>query len=69
MQTITPNGAGTTAGMLGFMFWAAECQGTRAACTTPEENNSCEGGMGAAAEHYNGGPKNFLFPMRPLPQE
>lgn len=68
VQTITPNGAGATHGMLGLMFWAAECQGTRAACTTPEENNSCEGGMGAAAAHYNGG-QNFLFPMKSLRQE
>src|SRR3954471_6855037 len=29
VQSAVPNGAGTTDGMLGFMFWAAECQGTR----------------------------------------
>ena len=29
MQTAAPNGAGHTSGMLGYMFWAAECQGTR----------------------------------------
>ena len=46
-QSVLPNGAGTTPGMLGYMFWAAECQGTRAACTTPP--NSCEGGVGAGA--------------------
>ena len=68
VQTITPNGAGTSHGMLGFMFWAAECQGTRAACTTPEDRNTCEGGMGAAADHYDGD-GSFLFPMRPLKQE
>jgi len=52
------------------MFWDAECQGTRAACTTPEDNNSCEGGMGAAAAYYNGDvDENFLFPMRRLKQE
>ena len=27
-QTVAPAGAGTTDGMLGLMFWAAECQGT-----------------------------------------
>jgi hypothetical protein len=54
--------------MLGFMFWAAECQGTRAACTTPEDNNSCEHGMGAAAAYYHGA-EGFLFPMQPLKQE
>jgi hypothetical protein len=53
VQTVAPNGAGTTYGMLGYMFWAAECQGTRSACTTPEDNNTCEGGMGEAADHYN----------------
>jgi len=47
VQSVLPNGAGTTPGMLGYMFWAAECQGTRAACTTPP--NSCEGGIGAGA--------------------
>jgi hypothetical protein len=39
--------------MLGYMFWAAECQGTRSACTTPEYNNSCEAGMGEAATFYD----------------
>lgn len=27
VETIPPNGAETTPGMLGFMFWAAACQG------------------------------------------
>jgi len=39
-----------TPGMLGFMFWAAECEGTRTECTTPP--NTCEGGMGEAATFY-----------------
>lgn len=43
-------GADTTPGMLGYMFWAAECQGSRAECTTPP--NSCEGGAGVGAETY-----------------
>ena len=64
VQTITPNGAGVSHGMLGFMFWAAECQGTRAECTTPDVNNSCEGGMGAAAAHYE-----IPIPMEPLRQQ
>lgn len=51
VQSVLPNGVGTTPGMLGYMFWAAECQGTRAVCTTPP--NSCEGGMGAAATYFN----------------
>jgi hypothetical protein len=53
VQTVIPNGAGTTPGMLGYMFWAAECQGTRTACTTPDYSNTCEGGMGEAAASYN----------------
>ncbi len=62
VQSVLPNGAGTTPGMLGYMFWAAECQGTRAVCTTPP--NTCEGGMGAAATYFN-----IPIPMPPLRQE
>lgn len=64
VQTVLPNGAGTSHGMLGYMFWAAECQGTRAACTIPAENNTCEGGMGMAATHYD-----IQIPMPPLRQD
>lgn len=53
VQTVIPNGAGTTPGMLGYMFWAAECEGTRTDCTTPDYNNTCEGGMGEAAASYD----------------
>ena len=63
VQTVLPKpGYGITPGMLGFMFWAAECQGTRAVCTTPP--NSCEGGMGVAATTFN-----IPIPMPPLRQE
>ena len=51
VQTVAPNGAGTTSGMLGYMFWAAECTSTRRVCTTPP--NSCEGGVGVGATTYN----------------
>jgi hypothetical protein len=61
VQTVTPNGAGTTAGMLGYMFWAAECQGTRTGCTTPP--NTCQGGVGAGAAFYS-----IPIPMTPLRQ-
>src|SRR6201987_607062 len=44
VQTVAPAGAGTTSGMLGYMFWAAECQGTHSVCTTPP--NTCQGGVG-----------------------
>jgi hypothetical protein len=67
VQTVLPNPNHTnaldlTAGMLGFMFWAAECEGTRTECTTPP--NSCEGGMGVAAAEYN-----IPIPMPPLRQQ
>jgi hypothetical protein len=61
VQSVLPNGAGTTAGMLGFMFWAAECQGTRSICTTPP--NSCQGGVGVGSASYN-----IPVPMPPLRQ-
>jgi hypothetical protein len=47
VQSAAPNGAGTTAGMLGFMFWAAERPSTRGVGTAPP--NTCEGGVGAGA--------------------
>ncbi|MFE9692114.1 hypothetical protein [Micromonospora sp. NPDC005806] len=47
VQSVAPNGAGTTAGMLGFMFWAAERPATRGIGTVPP--NTCEGGAGAGA--------------------
>ena len=62
VQTVAPNGAGTTPGMLGFMFWAAECEGTRTVCTTPP--NTCEGGVGVAATEFN-----IPIPMDSLRQQ
>jgi hypothetical protein len=47
VQTAAPAGAGTTAGLLGYMFWAAEKPSTRGVTTSPP--NSCEGGVGAGA--------------------
>jgi hypothetical protein len=40
-------GVGTTPGLLGYMFWAAERPSTRGIGTVPP--NTCEGGMGVAA--------------------
>lgn len=53
VQGVAPNpqGPGSTTGMLGFMFWAAECEGTRTVCTTPP--NSCQGGVGVGATTYD----------------
>jgi hypothetical protein len=50
VQTVAPNGAGTTSGMLGYMFWAAECPSSRGTCTTPP--NTCEGGVGVGGKTY-----------------
>lgn len=47
VQGVAPNGAGVSAGMLGFMFWAAERPSTRGIGTVPP--NTCEGGAGAGA--------------------
>jgi hypothetical protein len=54
--------AGTTNGILGYMFWAAECQSSSGVCTTPP--NTCERGLGAGAKFYK-----IPIPMPPLRQE
>jgi hypothetical protein len=60
VQKIRPRGAGNTAGMLGFMFWAAGCAASHRTCTVPP--NTCAGlGMGARAY-------NISVPMLPLRQ-
>ena len=51
VQAVQPNGAGSTPGFLGYMFWAAECPSTRNVCTTPP--NMCEDGMGAGASYFD----------------
>jgi hypothetical protein len=61
VETVPQAGAGTTDGMLGMMFWAAECQGTRSICTTPP--NTCLGGVGVGSKTYN-----IPIPMPPLRQ-
>jgi hypothetical protein len=50
VQSIAPNGAGSTPGMLGYMFWAAEQPSTRFVTTDPP--NSCQAGVGAGATDY-----------------
>lgn len=57
-----PQSPGTSSGMLGYMFWAAECQGSRSVCTTPP--NGCQGGVGAGATAYA-----VPIPMPPLRQQ
>ena len=62
VQTVAPNGAGVTSGMLGYMFWAAECPSNRRICTTPP--NDCDSGVGAGAAFYN-----IPIPMPALRQQ
>ncbi len=62
VQTVKPNGAGVTAGLLGYMFWAAGCQGGHTVCTSPP--NTCQGGLGMGASKYK-----IPIPMPPLRQE
>lgn len=62
VETIAPKGAGTTEGMLGFMFWAAGCQGQGTGCTYPP--TTCQGGMGVAAETFK-----IPIPMPALRQD
>ncbi len=62
VETVPPAGAGTTNGMLGLMFWAAECQGTHSICTTPP--NTCEAGVGTGARTYS-----IPLPMPALRQQ
>ena len=50
VQTVAPKGAGTTPGLLGYMFWAAEKPSTRGIGTVPP--NTCGGGVGAGATAY-----------------
>lgn len=60
-QNAAPAGAGTTTGLLGYMFWAAERPSARGVTTTPP--NSCEGGVGAGATAFD-----IPIPMPPLRQ-
>jgi hypothetical protein len=62
VQSVLPNGAGSTPGMLGFMFWAAEKPSTRRITTAPP--NSCEGGVGGGATFFN-----IPIPMPALRQQ
>jgi hypothetical protein len=48
IPTVLPN---TTNGMLGYMFWAAGCQGNGTGCTFPP--TTCEGGVGVGATSLN----------------
>ena len=47
VRRIEPNGAGTTPGMLGYMFWAAECPSPRKTCAT-----NCTNGLGEGSDFF-----------------
>jgi hypothetical protein len=64
VQTVAPNGAGVTPGMLGFMFWAAEYPSSRHNYTGTVPPNTCEAGMGVAATTFS-----IPIPMPPLRQQ
>jgi hypothetical protein len=51
VETVPTVLANTTNGMLGYMFWAAGCQGNGTGCTFPP--NTCEGGVGVGATDLN----------------
>jgi hypothetical protein len=51
VQSVPPNGAGSTPGMLGYMFWAAEQPSTRSVTTAPP--NTCQGGVGVGSKTYS----------------
>jgi hypothetical protein len=62
VENLAPAGAGTSSGMLGYMFWAAGCQGNGTGCTFPP--NTCELGMGGAATAFT-----IPIPMPALRQD
>jgi hypothetical protein len=64
VQTVAPNGAGSTAGMLGYMFWAAEYPSARRNYVATVPPDTCEGGMGVAATEFD-----IDIPMEPLRQQ
>ncbi|MGH6654493.1 MAG: hypothetical protein ACRDVE_04730 [Actinocrinis sp.] len=47
LQSVAPAGAGSTTGMLGYMFWAAGAPSSRGQTTFPP--NTCAGGVGVGA--------------------
>jgi hypothetical protein len=64
VQTVAPNGAGTSSGMLGYMFWAAEYPSARKNYVGTVPPNTCEDGMGTAMDVFE-----VTVPMPPLRQE
>src|SRR5260221_13609082 len=52
VQTVAPNGAGSTAGMLAFMFCAAEYPCSRRGYVATIRPNTCEGAMCGSAPTF-----------------
>ena len=64
VQSVAPAaGVGTTSGMLGYMFWAAEYPSARKNYVGTVPPNTCEGGMGVASQVFD-----FPITMEPLRQ-
>ena len=63
VRSVVPNGAGTTNGMLGYMFWAAEFPSARKNYVGTVPPNTCEEGMGPSMDAFG-----VLVPMPPLRQ-
>jgi len=61
VETVAPNGAGETNGMLGYMFWAAGTPSARKNYVPTYPPDSCDGGMGIAAIEFD-----IPIPMEPL---
>jgi hypothetical protein len=51
VQNVAPAGAGSTPGMLGYMFWAAGQPSTRGVNTFPPD--TCQGGAGVGSSTYS----------------
>ena len=66
VQTVEPNGAGTTPGLLGYMFWAAEYPSARKNYVGTVPPDTCEKGMGAAMTGFE---FDIDVPMPELRQE
>jgi hypothetical protein len=63
VQSVSPKGAGTTSGLLGQMFWAAERPSTRNPGTT-FTTDGCRYGVGTGSTYFN-----IQFPMPALRQQ
>ena len=61
VQTVMPNGAGSSRGLLGYMFWAAEYPSARKNYVGTVPPNTCENGMGQAMREFR-----VELPLLPL---